>query len=205
MGQWCVTNAVETSAGCRCERTMSSTVVALQNPICDSFGKRKCRWPSPALKPRVPVTEFEPFTKSLSTSHIMAEKAYLQLHDKLKNFVSDKEKDCGLSLSLVQTHMSRGDGGGGVRDVTVVLLLLRRRGVWRGGRDVTVVLLLLRRRGVWRGGRDVTVVLLLLRALSPAALTLVFHTRMRSLVRTPSLSWASAHTVSCTTTLTQLQ
>ena len=59
------------------------------------------------------MTEFEPFTKSLSTSHIMAEKAYLQLHDKLKNFVNDKEKDCGLSLSLVQTHMSRGDWGGG--------------------------------------------------------------------------------------------
>ena len=133
------------------------------------------------------MTEFEPFTKSLSTSHIMAEKAYLQLHDKLKNFVNDKEKDCGLSLSLVQTHMSRGDwGGGGVRDVTVVCYC------YGGG-------------GVWRGDRDVTFVLLLLRALSPAALTLVFHTRMRSLVRTPILSWASAHTISCTTTLTQLQ
>ena len=69
------------------------------------------------------MTEFEPFTKSLSTSHIMAEKAYrLQLHDKLKNFVSDK--DFGLSLSLVQTHMSRGGVGGWGRDVTVVLLLL---------------------------------------------------------------------------------
>ena len=34
------------------------------------------------------MTEFEPFTKSLSTSHIMAEKAYrLQLHDKL-NFIT---------------------------------------------------------------------------------------------------------------------
>ena len=70
-----------------------------------------------------------------------------------------------------------------------------------GGRDVTVVF-------VNVGGGGVEMLLLFCycyELLAPQALTLVFHTRMRSLVRTPSLSWASAHTISCTTTLTPLQ
>ena len=42
--------------------------------------------------------------------------------------------------------------------------------------------------------------MLLLRAFSPAVLTLVFYTHMRLLVGAPILSWASAHTISGTST-----